>query len=107
MISNFRFSAVAALLLASICNSSAFSPRKTQGLTRRDAVGAAFGLSTLILNSKEAFAAAGPTNDELDRIKQGYDVSFVSTEQYSSFCVRGVPMPTLLSLILYNIITFL
>ena len=65
---------IAVLLLAvSTCNIVAFSPQKAPELSRRDAVGAAFGLSTLIFNSQQAFAGDGPTKDELARIKKGYD----------------------------------
>merc|ERR1712232_395861 len=41
-------------------------------ISRRDAMTISFGLTTLVVNSKEAVAAAGPTPEELDRIVKGY-----------------------------------
>lgn len=69
--------AVSVLLIVAMSQSMAFSIPKFEQLSRRDALATGFGFSTLMFNSQATLAAEGPTKEELDRIKQGYDVSSV------------------------------
>jgi len=61
------FAVVSFALLSSV---SGFSIKEQ--LSRRDALASAFGLSTMVLNVNQAVAAAGPSKEDIDRVKQGY-----------------------------------
>mmetsp|Transcript_20982 Transcript_20982/g.59867 ORF Transcript_20982/g.59867 Transcript_20982/m.59867 type:complete len:199 (+) Transcript_20982:3-599(+) len=62
------------LLLASLVAAADGLAFENRGMSRRQAVSTAFGVSAMIAQSRVAVAAAGkpPTEEELQRIKTGY-----------------------------------
>jgi hypothetical protein len=61
----------AILLFTAILETHALS-LKTNSISRRGAISAAFGIAALVTQAESSFAAGSPTAEELERIREGY-----------------------------------